>query len=68
MLYNSKNKLETVFDAKDHPVWLAHYQRTTTYEGDYMLWEVSNVGRIPGINGDVDLNILYNRNGDDQGA
>ena len=68
MLYNSKNKLETVFDAKNHPVWLAHYTRTTTYEGDYMLWQVSNVGRIPGINGDVDLNILYNRNGDDQGA
>jgi len=59
MLYNSKNKLETVWDANDHPVWLAHYTSQTSYEGDYILWQVNNIGRIPGINGDVDLNILY---------
>ena len=59
MLYNSKNKLETVWDAKDHPVWLAHYTRETTYEGDYILWQVNNIGRIDGINGDVDLDIFY---------
>lgn len=68
MLYNSKNKLETVWDAKDHPVWLAHYTRETSYEGEYMLWQVSNVGRIPGISGDVDLNILYNKKDNDLGA
>ena len=59
MLYNSKLKLETVWDANDHPVWLAHYTAQTSYEGDYIMWQVNNTGRIEGINGDVDLNILY---------
>ena len=59
MLYNSKNKLETVWDAQGHPVWLAHYTDHTSYEGDYFMWQVNNIGRIPGIDGDVDLNILF---------
>lgn len=59
MLYNSKNKLESVFDAGGRPVWLAHYTSQTSYEGDYVMWQVNCIGRVPGINGDVDLNILY---------
>ena len=59
MLYNSKNKLESVFDAGGRPVWLAHYTTQTSYEGDYVMWQVNCIGRVPGINGDVDLNILY---------
>ncbi len=59
MLYNGKNKLETVWDAKGRPVWLAHYSKETDYSGDYFMWQASNVGRIDGINGDVDLNVMY---------
>ena len=59
MMYNSKNKLETVWDSKGYPVWLAHYTKQTSYEGDYFMWQVNNTGRIPGIKGDVDLNLLY---------
>ena len=59
MLYNSKNKLESVWDADGQPVWLAHYTRETSYEGDFFMWQVNNTGRIAGIDGDVDLNILY---------
>ncbi|SCW27206.1 Lyzozyme M1 (1,4-beta-N-acetylmuramidase), GH25 family [Ruminococcaceae bacterium YRB3002] len=59
MLYNSKNKLETVWNTDGIPVWLAHYTSQTNYEGDYILWQVNNIGRIPGIDGDVDLNVLY---------
>jgi GH25 family lysozyme M1 (1,4-beta-N-acetylmuramidase) len=61
MLYSSKNFLESVWENYgDHPVWLAHYTDETDYEGDFALWQASAYGRIPGIGGDVDMNIRFN--------
>ena len=61
MLYSSKNYLENVWSNTDsRPVWLAHYTEKTDYEGPYMLWQASCTGRIAGISGDVDMDILYN--------
>lgn len=63
MLYGSKNRMNTIWsdEAKAAaPVWLAHYTEQTDYEGDYMMWQASCTGRIAGIDGDVDLDILYN--------
>lgn len=62
MLYSSKNFLNNIWN--DHsksisPVWLAHYVEDTDYEGDYFIWQQSSCGRIPGIYGDVDMNIIY---------
>ena len=63
MLYGSKNYLEKVWEETDiRPVWLAHYTEKTDYKGPYMLWQASSTGRISGINGDVDMDILYNNN------
>ena len=59
MLYSSKFYLEKIWRNNDFPVWLAHYTNQTNYEGDYFLWQMSNVGRVNGINGDVDIDILY---------
>lgn len=60
MLYGSKNYLENIwYPQTEHPVWLAHYVDQTNYEGDYFLWQMSSHGRIHGITGDVDFNILY---------
>ncbi|MBE5925334.1 MAG: glycoside hydrolase [Lachnospiraceae bacterium] len=60
-IYGSKNYLDSVWkNMGNHPVWLANYVDSTTYSGDYYMWQQSNTGRIPGVNGDVDLNILYN--------
>ena len=42
-----------------HPVWLAHFVDETDYEGDYAIWQASAYGHIPGIVGDVDMDILY---------
>ena len=42
-----------------YPVWLAHYTSQTNYEGKYIMWQMCNTGRIDGINGDVDIDILY---------
>lgn len=60
MLYSSKFYLENIWINKEnHPVWLAHYTNETNYTGDYFLWQMSNVGRVDGIKGDVDIDILY---------
>ncbi|MCH5167666.1 MAG: hypothetical protein J1F35_07255 [Erysipelotrichales bacterium] len=60
MLYSSKFYLENIWDTTmNYPIWLAHYISNTNYEGDYFLWQMSNVGRVDGINGDVDIDILY---------
>lgn len=63
MLYGSKSYLENVWEKTDtRPVWLAHYTDKTDYKGPYMLWQAGSTGRISGIDGDVDLDILYNGN------
>lgn len=62
MLYSSKNFLNNFWNSdvkNSSPVWLAHYVDDTDYEGDFYIWQQSNCGRIDGIYGDVDLNILY---------
>ena len=33
--------------------------RQSNYEGEYFMWQHSCTGRIDGINGDVDLDVLY---------
>lgn len=58
MLYGSKFYLENFWDDEDFKhIWLAHYASETSYE-EYMMWQFSNVGRIDGIYGDVDLNVM----------
>lgn len=60
MLYSSKYYLENIWTNElNFPVWLAHYTSKTNYEGKYKMWQLSNTGRIDGINGDVDINIMY---------
>lgn len=39
--------------------WLAEYNDLPTYYYDYRMWQYCSDGRIPGIAGDVDLNICY---------
>ena len=60
MLYSSKNYLEKIWtDTDTRPVWLAHYTDKTDYKGPYSIWQASSLGKIDGISGAVDLDILY---------
>ncbi len=60
LLYSSKNYLEKVwFPLDEYEVWLAHYTKQTNYEGDYKYWQLASNGRVSGINGFVDVNIMY---------
>lgn len=42
----------------DMPHWFAMYADSMTYPYDFAIWQYSQTGRVPGIAGDVDLNIL----------
>lgn len=62
MLYSSKNFLNNIWSEKtkaSHPVWLAHFVDETDYDGEFAIWQASAYGHIPGINGDVDMDIQY---------
>lgn len=61
MLYSSLNYLNQVWNLKEYKTWLAHYTKKTTYEKDYLIWQNSSTGSINGINGAVDLDILYKK-------
>lgn len=59
MLYSSKTYLENIWFKTDAKVWLAHYTTETNYKGDYVMWQLSNIGRVDGILGSVDINVMY---------
>ena len=49
---------DSFFDA--YPYWIAHYYvEKVEYEGKWKFWQHTDVGKLPGIDGYVDLNI-YN--------
>ena len=57
--YGSKNYLTNVWQDSKHYTWLAHYVLNTNYEGEYFMWQRCDTGKIPGINGAVDVDVLY---------
>lgn len=59
MLYSSKYYLENMWNLNEYKTWLAHYIDKTNYKGEYYIWQLSNTGKVNGIKGDVDLDILY---------
>ena len=63
-LYSSKNYLEKAWLPLDYETWLAHYTDKTSYEGDYTYWQLCDNGRINGINGNVDIDIMYSKKED----
>lgn len=62
MLYGSLIYLNNVWADKDtRPIWLAQYADKPDYKGPYMMWQASDTGRIDGIDGDVDMDILVTK-------
>lgn len=57
-IYSSKYHLENSFDVetvKRFAVWVAQWNDTCTYNGQYGIWQYSDKGRVIGIIGAVDL-------------
>ena len=67
-IYGSKSRLEGTWSpsiknmkaGKNHlSIWMAHWVSKSSYKGDYYMWQVNSHGRVPGISGDVDLDVAY---------
>lgn len=60
MLYSSKYYLNHIWNnKKDYPVWQAHYADQTEMDKNGIMWQFSDKGKVPGITGNVDLDIYY---------
>ena len=59
MLYASKNYLESIWTYEKHPIWLAHYTSHTNYTGKYVMWQLTDKGKIDGIDKLTDIDIYY---------
>lgn len=59
LLYSSKNYLERLWFPSKYDTWLAHYVDKTNYKGDYKYWQLCSDGKIDGIKGAVDIDIMY---------
>ncbi|MGN1480692.1 glycoside hydrolase family 25 protein [Porcipelethomonas sp.] len=62
MIY--QNKRTTIFKLDlnrltDYDFWLAEYNSEPTYYYDFDMWQYTSTGQVPGIEGDVDLNISF---------
>lgn len=60
MLYGSYNYLEKIWLPTKYDIWLAHYANQTDYKNKYMIWQRCDNGIIDGIDGPVDIDIMYN--------
>lgn len=46
---------------RDYTFWLAEYAPAPTFVYDFQLWQYTNEGTVPGIEGPVDLNICFKK-------
>ncbi len=62
-VYSNKTWLTSYLDISSlsgYKIWLAQYASAPTYnKSRYDMWQYSSKGSIPGISGNVDLNISY---------
>lgn len=62
MIYQNKNTTMFKLDLpklQDYDFWLAEYGDEPTYYYDYQMWQYSSTGKVPGISGEVDMNISF---------
>ncbi len=61
-VYANKYWLTTILDTaqlENYSIWVAQYAEENTYKGTYDIWQYTSVGTVDGIDGYVDMNILY---------
>ena len=61
-IYTYTNYANTALNSpylRSYITWIAHYAESCGYTGSYKMWQYTSSGSLPGINGSVDMNILY---------
>ena len=43
----------------DHSFWFAQYQAQPSFYYDFQMWQCSSKGSVPGIQGEVDMNLYF---------
>ena len=51
-------KMMFLYELEEYPFWLAYYTDRMTYPYRFEMWQYTCTGRVPGIAGDVDINLL----------
>lgn len=51
-------KLMYLYELEDYPFWLAYYSDRMTYPYRFEMWQYTCTGKVPGIEGDVDINVM----------
>lgn len=64
MIYANRSMLENNMNAgtisAKYPIWLANYTTSTSYSGDYAIWQYSETGSVSGIDYPIDCNFGLN--------
>ncbi len=62
-VYANKNWMTNYLTPSSYPgnisIWIARYNDTLGYDGRYDIWQYTSKGSVPGISGNVDMNISY---------
>lgn len=59
-IYGSAYYLRTIWAAEEFDkVWMAQYNDKVTYKGKYYIWQRCDYGHIEGIDGNLDVDIMY---------
>ena len=56
--YQSR-QLMNLYELEDYPFWLALYSDRMTYPYRVEMWQYTDSGRVPGIEGNVDINLFF---------
>ena len=46
-------------DLTEYPVWYAYYSDNLYFPYDLAVWQYSSTGKVNGVNGNVDLNVMF---------
>lgn len=59
--FNKEQSLKTVYleELTDHEFWLAMYDSYMTYPYQIHMWQYTDQGTVPGIAGNVDINLYF---------
>ena len=64
MIYHNMEMGALMLDLEqleDYDKWFAYYNKDIYYPYDFKVWQYTDKGRVAGINGDVDLNIAFEK-------
>ncbi len=50
---------DSVFKSGSWDHWIAQYNSQCDYTGNYSFWQYKSNGKVPGVNGNVDMNYAY---------